>query len=768
IVIFTTHENLTQKILKSVFVTNFLEDSIACGLWKVCSDYGTVVDVFIPFKGSKSERFLNHPGVGSRFTELIQATNSFENDEMIVGISIEGLPIKAWTPNTFLKIAYLWDDLSSDGESQEGDVANKVDNNESGVDRVSESSFRHENDTAHKDVNVCKKGEVGSHSEDPFNIYEFEDHYNARPTDVAMSTPQKLDARLFQDATYCERIKSLRYKVRREVLNIVEALDIENSRASSFKMRGIHVLETKVNAVRDWSSSKTLPDVRNNKVANVFQEEDELEYAEPLDGEAKQVTYVVQRTLCSPKVSDSSQRNKQFQTKCLVKEKSCYMIIDGGSCENLVSKALVNAFNLLTKPHPSPYQYGRIKKGLVLMVTKICKVPLVMGKHYNELVSDVIDMGTCHVLLGRPWQHDVDYTWPSTYGYCKIVIFYRLFKLADFTRVKSFCDEERFEQHELTGNVQQLPYDSPLPSVHTHGSDEGRMKHNELMDLVTKLSDRVVALETDLKQNKKVYGAAYTKLIMKWRYDQDIEFNLDFDAAKEEYTNEKEVSTAELVSTVGAAVTTASVEVSHASPTRRISTVDDITIAETLVYIRSATKDNGKGIMTESEPENIRARVKADEELTQRLQVEERNKYSKVDQVKMLVDLIKQRKRYFFAQKSNAKKNKPMTQAQQRTYMSNYIKHMGRHTLQQLRGYSFDELNTLFETTTRRVNTFVLIESEVDRAVPEFAVGSSKGGAEEELDQGSSKRKKTSESSELAEAPRDKVAMNCHKKSYNK
>nr|GEV45399.1 hypothetical protein [Tanacetum cinerariifolium] len=52
------------------------------------------------------------------------------------------------------------DDLSSDGESQEGDVANKADNNKSDVDRVSESSFMHENDTAHKDVNSCKKGEV--------------------------------------------------------------------------------------------------------------------------------------------------------------------------------------------------------------------------------------------------------------------------------------------------------------------------------------------------------------------------------------------------------------------------------------------------------------------------------------------------------------------------------------------------------------------------------------------------------------------------------
>ncbi|GKC34620.1 RNA-directed DNA polymerase [Tanacetum coccineum] len=141
------------------------------------------------------------------------------------------------------------------------------------------------------------------------------------------------------------------------------------------------------------------------------EKEDELEYAEPLDREAEQVTYVIQHTLCSPKVSDSSQRNKIFQTKCLVKKKIASIIIDGGSCKNLVSKALVKAFKLPTEPHLNPYQIGWIKKGPTLKVTKICKVTLAIGKHYNELVTcDVVDMEACHVLLGRPWQHDVNAT----------------------------------------------------------------------------------------------------------------------------------------------------------------------------------------------------------------------------------------------------------------------------------------------------------------------------------------------------------------------
>ncbi|GKD67975.1 transposon ty3-I gag-pol polyprotein [Tanacetum coccineum] len=65
--------------------------------------------------------------------------------------------------------------------------------------------------------------------------------------------------------------KSIKDKVCREkVFEVDEALDIENSRASSFQVRGNHVDETKVNAVQDLSSPKTLFEVKNNKVADVL------------------------------------------------------------------------------------------------------------------------------------------------------------------------------------------------------------------------------------------------------------------------------------------------------------------------------------------------------------------------------------------------------------------------------------------------------------------------------------------------------------------
>ncbi|GJR40682.1 putative ribonuclease H-like domain-containing protein [Tanacetum coccineum] len=299
----------------------------------------------------------------------------------------------------------------------------------------------------------------------------------------------------------------------------------------------------------------------------------------------------------------------------------------------------------------------------------------------------------------------------------------------------------------------------------------------------------VPTAETDLKQTKLTYGVAYTKLIKKGRKiseidqdpaislvqhdaeiqgrnEHDMEFDFDLDAAKDVSTAEKDVSTVKPVSTAGAAITTASVAaVSTASPTRRVSTTDDITMADTLVYIRkNVAKDKSKGKMDESEPvqtktklqqeqerlgyeavvrlqakleeeerqriarvheaassfnveewEDIQARVEADEELAQRLQAEEREIYTEAEQARMPVELINQRKMYFY---------------------------MGGYTLQQLRGYSFDEIKNLFETTMRRVHTFVPIESDIERVIPELAAGSSKRDAEEELNQESLKRQK--------------------------
>ncbi|GKC48484.1 hypothetical protein Tco_1071229, partial [Tanacetum coccineum] len=115
--------------------------------------------------------------------------------------------------------------------------------------------------------------------------------------------------------------------------------------------------------------------------------------------------FMVQRTLCSTKLEDFSQRNKIFKTKCLIDDN----VIDGGICENLVSRELANTLKLLTKQHSNPYKLGRIKKGLEVKVSEVCKIPIAIGSSYRDVVScDVVDLGASLVLIGRSWQHDVD------------------------------------------------------------------------------------------------------------------------------------------------------------------------------------------------------------------------------------------------------------------------------------------------------------------------------------------------------------------------
>lgn len=54
--------------------------------------------------------------------------------------------------------------------------------------------------------------------------------------------------------------------------------------------------------------------------------------------------------------------NTKKCNKYTVKGKMCDVIIDSGSCENVVSKALVKALQLSTVAHTSPYKIGCIEK----------------------------------------------------------------------------------------------------------------------------------------------------------------------------------------------------------------------------------------------------------------------------------------------------------------------------------------------------------------------------------------------------------------------
>ncbi|XP_071726871.1 uncharacterized protein [Rutidosis leptorrhynchoides] len=133
---------------------------------------------------------------------------------------------------------------------------------------------------------------------------------------------------------------------------------------------------------------------------------DSAEVLYPDQGEA----LVVRRALkTAPVAADDNMwlRNNIFRTKVTSKGKVCTMIIDGGSCENVVSTEMVEKLSLTPEDHPEPYQLTWLKRGNHIKVTKRCLVQFSIGKTYkDEVWCEVIPMDACHLLLGRPWQYD--------------------------------------------------------------------------------------------------------------------------------------------------------------------------------------------------------------------------------------------------------------------------------------------------------------------------------------------------------------------------
>ncbi|XP_057993790.1 uncharacterized protein LOC131174452 [Hevea brasiliensis] len=134
--------------------------------------------------------------------------------------------------------------------------------------------------------------------------------------------------------------------------------------------------------------------------------EEDVHVEEPSDG--YDFALVTMRTLSAQPIVDSDelQRENIFHTRCVVKEKLCSMIIDGGSCCNVASSLLVEKLGLPTLKHPKPYGLQWLNDCSKVKVTKQVVVPFTIGSYHDEVLCDVVPMIATHILLGRPWQYD--------------------------------------------------------------------------------------------------------------------------------------------------------------------------------------------------------------------------------------------------------------------------------------------------------------------------------------------------------------------------
>ena len=74
---------------------------------------------------------------------------------------------------------------------------------------------------------------------------------------------------------------------------------------------------------------------------------------------------VIKKTLLTPRKEDENEwlRGNIFHSTCSILGKVCKLVIDGGSCENVVRQEAVDKLGLKTEEHPHPYKLSWLKKG---------------------------------------------------------------------------------------------------------------------------------------------------------------------------------------------------------------------------------------------------------------------------------------------------------------------------------------------------------------------------------------------------------------------
>ena len=106
--------------------------------------------------------------------------------------------------------------------------------------------------------------------------------------------------------------------------------------------------------------------------------------------------------------AEKQQWHNLFQTFFVIKNHRARVIIDSGSCNNLVSSDLVKKLGLSTRPHKHPYHIQWLNDSGKAKVTQTVRVYFSIGTYADFADCDVVPMQACSLLLGRPWEYDND------------------------------------------------------------------------------------------------------------------------------------------------------------------------------------------------------------------------------------------------------------------------------------------------------------------------------------------------------------------------
>ncbi|GJW06227.1 putative ribonuclease H-like domain-containing protein [Tanacetum coccineum] len=315
-------------------------------------------------------------------------------------------------------------------------------------------------------------------------------------------------------------------------------------------------------------------------------------------------------------------------------------------------------------------------------------------------------------------------------------------------------------------------YEEQSP-VHHHFSPlqeqaPSSMPMDDLLQAVPKLISRIDSLEMDLKQTKLTMGNAIVKLVKKVKKLEGFlqRRNLvltDLEDEEPEAQGRKSQDDPQ-DSSIQGLVTPPTTKV-HASGEEQVEDISPNTLeaAKTLskvASLKSRCIDKGRrykrrketkskkypclelsemmagaekghtagefnaGIVSAGEDNGTKRRTSSMLKLQKKKswteQQERKEKaqaqFEEEDFARELVDLVNQRKKFFAEERAKAKRNKPMTQSQLKTYMMNYLKNQGTWKITQLKKLSFEEVKEEFDKLVKQIESFAPISFEATKA----------------------------------------------------
>ncbi|GKC60767.1 hypothetical protein Tco_1088365 [Tanacetum coccineum] len=155
--------------------------------------------------------------------------------------------------------------------------------------------------------------------------------------------------------------------------------------------------------------------------------------------------------------------------------------------------------------------------------------------------------------------------------------------------------------------------------------------------------------------------------------------------------------------------------------------------------------------------DNAQDMMEADYQMVERLHAEEQASLTDEEKASLFVQVLDARKKQFASLRAQEIRNKPPTKIQKKTTMCNYLKKMAGYKHNHLIHKSFDDIQKLFDKSPKKVNTFLLMDTEkvegskAKAACSETRVEESSKRAREDLDRESTKKQKVEDETKQGE-----------------